>query len=161
MVVCASAALTIYWAADLLIRVVSRGAEFLVAIFARSLFYVYDWRASFLCVGLHRYAGACGGSVVFPSGFLPVSAGNVRERSLQNLYRDSALFQSLCDANNLKGKCGRCEYKQICGGSRARAFALTNNVCAEEPCCVYQPKQSASSEGSRRTQSSEEINWTR
>lgn len=98
---------------------------------------------------------------VFPSGFLPVSAGNVREHSLQSLYRDSPLFQSLRDANNLKGKCGRCEYKQICGGSRARAFALTNNVFAEEPCCVYQPKQSASSEGSRRTQPSEEINWTR
>lgn len=78
---------------------------------------------------------------VFPSGFLPISAGNVRQQKLSYLYRESPLFQSLRDADKLEGKCGRCEYKQICGGSRARAFALTDNAFAEEPCCSYQPKQ--------------------
>jgi radical SAM protein len=79
---------------------------------------------------------------VFPSGFLPISAGNVRQQSLTSLYRDSPLFQSLRDADKLEGKCGQCEYKQICGGSRARAYALTDNAFAEEPCCAYQPRQS-------------------
>jgi radical SAM protein len=77
---------------------------------------------------------------VFPSGFLPVSAGNVRHRSLTNLYRHSALFVSLRDSANLKGKCGVCEFREICGGSRARAYALTGDLFAEEPCCVWQPK---------------------
>jgi radical SAM protein len=78
---------------------------------------------------------------VFPSGFLPVSAGNVRNEKLSTLYRESPLFKGLRDANKLEGKCGRCEYKQICGGSRARAYALTDNAFAEEPCCIYEPKQ--------------------
>ncbi len=77
---------------------------------------------------------------VFPSGFLPISAGNVRSESLTKLYRESPLFQSLRDESNLLGKCGRCEYKQICGGSRARAYALTDDIFAEEPCCSYQPR---------------------
>lgn len=77
---------------------------------------------------------------VFPSGFLPVSAGNVRTESLTDLYRHSPLFTSLRDSSNLKGKCGICEFREICGGSRARAYALTEDVFAEEPCCIWQPK---------------------
>jgi radical SAM protein with 4Fe4S-binding SPASM domain len=77
---------------------------------------------------------------VFPSGFLPQAAGNIRQQKLAGLYRDSALFQKLRDTAQLKGKCGVCEFKEICGGSRARAYALTGDVMAEEPCCVYQPK---------------------
>ncbi len=80
---------------------------------------------------------------VYPSGFLPVSAGNVRNESLSDLYRTSPLFTALREAANLEGKCGRCEYREICGGSRARAHALTGNMFAEEPCCVYQPKRRA------------------
>lgn len=76
---------------------------------------------------------------VFPSGFLPVSAGNVRKQSLTDLYRHSPLFVSLRDSTNLKGKCGICEFREICGGSRARAYALTGDVFAEEPCCVWKP----------------------
>jgi radical SAM protein len=83
---------------------------------------------------------------VFPSGFLPVSAGNVRKDSLDDLYRNSPLFTALRDTANLEGKCGRCEYREICGGSRARAHALTGNMFAEEPCCVYQPKRQAEKE---------------
>jgi radical SAM protein len=80
---------------------------------------------------------------VFPSGFLPVSAGNIRQTPLSTLYRESPLFLSLRDTGRLEGKCGRCEFKEICGGSRARAYALTGNLFAEEPCCVYQPKRTA------------------
>ena len=77
---------------------------------------------------------------VFPSGFLPVSAGNVRKQSLTELYQHSPLFISLRDSKNLKGKCGICEFREVCGGSRSRAYALTGDVFAEEPCCVWQPK---------------------
>jgi len=77
---------------------------------------------------------------VFPSGFLPVSAGNVRKQSLTELYRHSPLFVSLRDSGNLKGKCGVCEFREVCGGSRARAYALTGDIFAEEPCCTWQPK---------------------
>jgi radical SAM protein len=78
---------------------------------------------------------------VFPSGFLPVSAGNIRKESLTELYRHSPLFTALRDTANLEGKCGRCEFKEICGGSRARSHALTGNMFAEEPYCVYEPKR--------------------
>jgi len=77
---------------------------------------------------------------VFPSGFLPVSAGNVRKQSLTDLYRHSPLFVALRDSKNLKGKCGVCEFREVCGGSRARAHALTGDTFAEEPCCIWQPK---------------------
>lgn len=77
---------------------------------------------------------------VFPSGFLPISAGNVRRQSLTELYRRSPLFVSLRDSANLRGKCGVCEFREICGGSRARAYALTGDPFAEEPCCVWRPK---------------------
>jgi radical SAM protein len=77
---------------------------------------------------------------VFPSGFLPVSAGNVRRQSLRELYRNSPLFVALRDSSNLKGKCGICEFRKVCGGSRARAYALTGDPFAEEPCCIWQPK---------------------
>ena len=77
---------------------------------------------------------------VYPSGFLPISAGNIRNSSLTEIYRDSPLFRDLRDESKLQGKCGACEFRQICGGSRARAYAVTGNAFAEEPCCVYQPK---------------------
>ncbi|HVZ83755.1 MAG TPA: radical SAM protein, partial [Terracidiphilus sp.] len=76
---------------------------------------------------------------VFPSGFLPVTAGNIRTQSLSAIYRDSLLFRNLRDTSKLEGKCGACEFKKICGGSRARAYALTGNPHAEEPCCAYIP----------------------
>jgi radical SAM protein with 4Fe4S-binding SPASM domain len=78
---------------------------------------------------------------VYPSGFLPISGGNVRREALSDIYRNSPLFRSLRDSGNLHGKCGRCEFREICGGSRARAYALTGDLFAEEPCCVYEPKR--------------------
>jgi radical SAM protein len=80
---------------------------------------------------------------VFPSGFLPLSAGNVRRQSLADLYRDSPLFTALRDPAKLEGKCGICEFRDLCGGSRARAYALTGSPFAQEPCCVYQPRRQA------------------
>jgi radical SAM protein len=80
---------------------------------------------------------------VYPSGFLPVSAGNIRAKSLAEIYRHSSLFTGLRDSSNLKGKCGACEFREICGGSRARAYAVTGDVFAEEPWCVYQPQMAA------------------
>jgi radical SAM protein len=76
---------------------------------------------------------------VFPSGFLPLAAGNVRKQSLRDIYQNSPLFRSLRDPSNLKGKCGVCEFRNVCGGSRARAYALSGDPLAEEPCCVYEP----------------------
>jgi AdoMet-dependent heme synthase len=84
---------------------------------------------------------------VYPSGFLPISAGNVRKQSLADIYRESELFKNLRDASKLEGKCGRCEFREICGGSRARAYAMTDNPFAEEPCCIYEPKRAAALAG--------------
>lgn len=77
---------------------------------------------------------------VFPSGFLPLSAGSIRQQDLDLIYRESPLFQDLRNTSKLEGKCGACEFKAICGGSRSRAYALTGNPFAEEPCCSYVPK---------------------
>jgi radical SAM protein len=78
---------------------------------------------------------------VCPAGFLPVSAGNIRTSRVPDIYRNSELFRSLHDPNQLQGKCGKCEYREICGGSRARAFAHTGNVLGSDPFCPYVPAQ--------------------
>ncbi len=77
---------------------------------------------------------------VYPSGFLPIHAGNIRETGLAEIYRNAPIFRALRDTSRLEGKCGACEYKEICGGSRARAYALTGDPLAQEPCCIYQPR---------------------
>jgi radical SAM protein len=77
---------------------------------------------------------------VFPSGFLPLSGGNVRKTALAEIYRDSELFRSLRDADQLEGKCGRCAFRTVCGGSRARAFAATGAPLGSDPLCPYQPR---------------------
>ena len=74
---------------------------------------------------------------VYPSGFLPIPAGNVRTRSIVDIYRSSPLFNML--RRDVKGKCRICEFRQICGGSRARAYAYTGDPLAEDPSCIYQP----------------------
>ena len=76
---------------------------------------------------------------VFPSGFLPAPSGNVRTRDPIDIYRKSMLFRLLRDSSQLKGKCGACEFRNICGGSRARAFAITGDAMAEDPSCIYVP----------------------
>lgn len=81
---------------------------------------------------------------LWPSGFLPLSAGNVRESDPVVLYRHSRLFSSLRSAEIFHGRCGRCEYGESCGGSRARAFAATGDPLGEDPLCRYQPASAVS-----------------
>jgi len=76
---------------------------------------------------------------VQPSGFLPLSGGNVRSRSIVDVYREAPLFRALRDPERLEGKCGRCPFRGVCGGSRARAYALTGNPFASDPTCAYEP----------------------
>lgn len=76
---------------------------------------------------------------VSPSGFLPLPVGNVRRRSLVALYRDAPLLRALRDVRRLKGRCGRCPFAPLCGGSRARAFAATGDPLEADPLCPYVP----------------------
>lgn len=77
---------------------------------------------------------------VYPSGFLPICAGNIIETSLGEIYRNQPVFKELRNASLLKGRCGVCEYRDLCGGSRSRAYAMTGDYLAEDPACGYVPK---------------------
>lgn len=76
---------------------------------------------------------------VMPSGFLPLVLGNVRKHSLIDLYRDNAIARRLRKPDSFQGKCGVCEFNKICGGSRARAYAVTGDAFASDPSCEYVP----------------------
>lgn len=77
---------------------------------------------------------------VTPSGFLPEPAGNVREDDLVDLYRNADLFERLRDRDALTGRCGACEFRDVCGGSRSRAYAATGDPLASDPLCPYVPE---------------------
>ncbi|ULT58124.1 TIGR04053 family radical SAM/SPASM domain-containing protein [Neobacillus drentensis] len=77
---------------------------------------------------------------VYPSGLLPVKAGNIRETPLAEIYRESPIFKDLRNPDGFKGKCGVCEFRYVCGGSRSRAYAMTGDYLESEPFCVYIPK---------------------
>jgi len=77
---------------------------------------------------------------VYPSGFLPLEAGSIRQQSPVEIYRNSQLLRTLRDPSQYKGKCGRCEFNAICGGSRARAYSATGDPLASDPLCAYQPR---------------------
>jgi radical SAM protein len=99
-------------------------------------------------IGRTRRAVTDGNGFVFidhlgricPSGFLPLPVGNVRDQDLVTVYREDPLFRALRDPARLGGRCGRCEYRAHCGGSRARAYAATGDPLAEDPGCVHQPR---------------------
>jgi radical SAM protein with 4Fe4S-binding SPASM domain len=76
---------------------------------------------------------------VYPSGFLPVSAGNVKTEHPLAIYRESAMFRALRDVDSFRGRCGRCEFRAACGGSRARAWTATGDMLGEDPLCAFQP----------------------
>lgn len=76
---------------------------------------------------------------VYPCGYLPVSCGSVRDQSLAEIWRNSRVLSELRDFSNLRGKCGRCNYKTICGGCRARAYGQTGSYLEAETCCIYEP----------------------
>ncbi len=77
---------------------------------------------------------------ICPAGFLPLTVGNVRKDRVADIYRNAPLFQSLHDPTQFEGRCGVCEYRALCGGSRARAYGATGNPLAEDPFCLYEPK---------------------
>lgn len=76
---------------------------------------------------------------VFPSGFLPLRAGSVREQPFTEIYRDSPLLQALRDPDRLGGRCGVCDFASVCGGSRSRAYATSGDPLGEDPSCAYEP----------------------
>ena len=78
---------------------------------------------------------------VYPSGFLPVNSGIAPDDKLTSIYLQNELFINLRNPANLKGRCGRCEYKTICGGSRSRAYAELNDPFQEDPACAYIPRE--------------------
>lgn len=77
---------------------------------------------------------------LFPSGFLPIECGRFPRDSIVETYQHHPTFKALRDPDELKGKCGACEFRAVCGGSRARAYALTRDPLAAEPDCIYQPE---------------------
>jgi len=85
------------------------------------------------------FVSSCG--EVYPCGYLPVSAGNIREDDIESIWNNSEVFKLLRDPNKLKGKCGRCGYRVICMGCRARAYGCSGDFLAEEPFCVYEPSR--------------------
>lgn len=76
---------------------------------------------------------------IYPAGFLPLTVGSVRRNHLVDIYRNSPIFQALHNPAQFRGKCGQCEYRVLCGGSRARAFAYTGDPLATDPFCPYEP----------------------
>ncbi len=76
---------------------------------------------------------------VCPSGFLSLPAGNLRQASFSDIYRDAPLFRELRDYSLLKGKCGHCDFRDVCGGSRARAFGVTGDYLESDRYCAYTP----------------------
>jgi len=82
---------------------------------------------------------------VYPSGFLPIACGDVRKQPLSEIYRTSPLLLKLRDSDSYEGKCGVCEFRHVCGGSRARAYAMTGDPLASDPACAYEPKKTRES----------------
>ncbi|WP_353509382.1 TIGR04053 family radical SAM/SPASM domain-containing protein [Intrasporangium sp.] len=77
---------------------------------------------------------------VYPSGFLPHRCGNVKDAGFREIYRTSPLLRSLRDPAQFHGKCGVCEFRDVCGGSRSHAYAVTGDLLASDPTCVYEPR---------------------
>jgi radical SAM protein with 4Fe4S-binding SPASM domain len=76
---------------------------------------------------------------VQPCGYLELNSGNVRETSFQEIWTNSEVFQRLRNTDAYKGKCGRCEFRKVCGGCRARAYEISGDYMGEEPYCIYEP----------------------
>jgi len=92
------------------------------------------------CLGGQGFVFVSHTGQVQPCGYLEVDCGQVREKDFSEIYRFSPVFLELRNRDCYKGKCQVCEYFQVCGGCRARAFEATGDYLAEEPLCLYQPK---------------------
>jgi len=86
---------------------------------------------------------------VFPCGYLPLAAGDIRTQPLQEIWEGSPLFAELRDPDHLTGKCGLCEFKRVCGGCRARAYGMTLEYLGEEPFCSYEPERASAATAGR------------
>jgi heme b synthase len=93
------------------------------------------------CLGGTGFCFVSYRGIVQPCGFLHVNCGDITRSSFCDIWENSKVFQDLRDVHKLKGKCGSCEYKKVCGGCRARAYEATGDYLAEEPLCNYQPKK--------------------
>ena len=91
------------------------------------------------CLGGQGFAFVSYRGEVQPCGYLELLAGNIRERRFSEIWDNSEVFQQLRRVDNYRGKCHSCQYRQVCGGCRARAYALTGDVLAEDPICPYEP----------------------
>lgn len=93
------------------------------------------------CLGGTGFCFISHTGIVQPCGFLDLNCGNVTQQSFDDIWNNSQIFKNLRDFKQLKGKCGLCEFKSVCGGCRARAYEATGDYLAEEPLCSYQPKK--------------------
>jgi heme b synthase len=91
------------------------------------------------CLGGTGFCFVSSTGNVYPCGYLPALAGNIRQKPFKMIWEKSKVFNDLRDLGKLKGKCGECEYRAVCGGCRARAYALTGDYLDEEPYCTYVP----------------------
>jgi heme b synthase len=96
------------------------------------------------CLGGTGFCFLSSTGEVYPCGYLPVLAGNIRKQPFREIWENAEVFKKLRNPNELKGKCGSCEYKLVCAGCRARAYAATGDYLEEEPYCVYRPKKNVS-----------------
>ena len=94
------------------------------------------------CLGGTGFCFISHKGIVQPCGFLQLDCGNITKTSFANIWKNSEIFLLLRNFNKLKGKCGKCEFKKVCGGCRARAYEATGDYLAEEPLCNYQPSSS-------------------
>ena len=76
---------------------------------------------------------------IYPAGFLPLGCGRFPQDSVVDVYQNHPVFRALRDPDRFKGKCGVCEYRHLCGGSRSRAYAVTGDPLESEPDCLYVP----------------------
>lgn len=93
------------------------------------------------CLGGTGFCFVSSVGEVYPCGYLPALAGNIKEQPFREIWENSQVFNDLRDPSRLKGKCGNCEYNEVCAGCRARAFAATGDYLAEEPYCIYVPRK--------------------
>ncbi|MDP2841941.1 MAG: heme b synthase [Candidatus Methanoperedens sp.] len=91
------------------------------------------------CLGGSGFCFVSSKGDVYPCGYLPALAGNIRQKPFKMIWEKSKVFNDLRDTGKLKGKCGECEYRAVCGGCRARAYAQTGDYLDEEPYCMYVP----------------------
>lgn len=92
------------------------------------------------CLGGTGFCFISHRGIVQPCGFLDVNCGDITQSSFADIWNHSDIFLSLRNFDELKGKCGVCEFKKVCGGCRARAYEATGDFLAEEPLCSYQPR---------------------